>query len=167
MSTKGRGLNTTSPKASSPPISKSRSRAAGAPAFEVAFQWGQYYVAVCDYERAQEELGRARNIAREHYQLVNEAASLTQLGLVAYRCGRYALAQRWFEQAQRAFDWFLGWNDLGLELYAPTTGGCRDALHVDRVNQNQGSESTLAFLLSLAEMQLAQNDATVLIPPVT
>ena len=22
------------------------------------------------------------------------------------------------EQAQRAFDWFLGWNDLGLELYA-------------------------------------------------
>ena len=46
-------------------------------------------------------------------------------------------------------------------------GGCRDALHVDRVNQNQGAESTLAFLLSLAEMQLTQNDATVLIPPVT
>ncbi len=77
--------------------------AAGAPAFEVAFQWGQYYVAVCDYDRAQEELGRARNIAREHYQLVNEAESLTQLGLVAYRCGRYASAQQWFEQAQTVF----------------------------------------------------------------
>jgi hypothetical protein len=66
----------------------------------------------------------------------------------------------WYEQAQRAFDWFIGWNDLGLELYAPETGGCRDGLHVDRVNGNQGAESTLAFLLSLAEMQLAQNTLT-------
>jgi hypothetical protein len=71
----------------------------------------------------------------------------------------------WQEQAQRAFDWFLGWNDLGLELYAPNTGGCRDALHVDRVNNNQGAESTLAFLLSLAEMRLMQSAATVLGPP--
>ena len=30
----------------------------------------------------------------------------------------------WYEQAQRAFDWFIGWNDLGLELYQPETGGC-------------------------------------------
>jgi len=63
----------------------------------------------------------------------------------------------WYEQAQRAFDWFIGWNDLGLELYSPKTGGCRDGLHVDRVNRNQGAESTLAFLLSLGEMRLAQN----------
>ena len=72
----------------------------------------------------------------------------------------------WYEQAQRAFDWFLGWNDLGLELYSPTTGGCRDALHVDRVNGNQGAESTLAFLLSLAEMQIMQNAVTVFHEPV-
>jgi glycosyltransferase involved in cell wall biosynthesis len=63
----------------------------------------------------------------------------------------------WYEQAQRAFDWFLGWNDLGLELYSPESGGCGDGLHVDRVNGNQGAESTLAFLLSLAEMRQAQN----------
>ena len=63
----------------------------------------------------------------------------------------------WYEQAQRAFDWFIGWNDLGLELYQSETGGCADGLHVDRVNENQGAESTLAFLLSLAEMRLAQN----------
>ncbi len=60
----------------------------------------------------------------------------------------------WYEQAQRAFDWFIGWNDLGLELYSPESGGCRDGLHVDRVNGNQGAESTLAFLLSLAEMRI-------------
>ena len=62
----------------------------------------------------------------------------------------------WYEKAQRAFDWFIGWNDLGLELYSAETGGCADGLHVDRVNENQGAESTLAFLLSLAEMRLAQ-----------
>jgi hypothetical protein len=67
---------------------------------------------------------------------------------------------RWYEEAQRAFDWFIGWNDLGLELYSPKTGGCRDGLHVDRLNRNQGAESTLAFLLSLAEMRLAQNMMT-------
>jgi glycosyltransferase involved in cell wall biosynthesis len=66
----------------------------------------------------------------------------------------------WYEHAQRAFDWFIGWNDLELELYSPATGGCRDGLHVDRVNGNQGAESTLAFLISLAEMRLAQNTLT-------
>ena len=72
----------------------------------------------------------------------------------------------WYEQAQRAFDWFIGWNDLGLELYSPETGGCRDGLHVDRVNGNQGAESTLAFLLSLAEMRLAQNMLTSFKEPI-
>ena len=68
----------------------------------------------------------------------------------------------WYEQAQRAF----GWNDLGLELCSPKTGGCRDGLHVDRVNRNQGAESTLAFLLSLGEMRLAQNMLTSFREPI-
>ncbi len=72
----------------------------------------------------------------------------------------------WYEHAQRAFDWFVGWNDLGLELYSPETGGCRDGLHVDRVNGNQGAESTLAFLLALAEMRLAQNTLTSFHEPI-
>ena len=72
----------------------------------------------------------------------------------------------WYKQAQRAFDWFIGWNDLGLELYSPETGGCLDGLHVDRVNGNQGAESTLAFLLSLAELQLAQNMLTSFRQPI-
>ena len=51
----------------------------------------------------------------------------------------------WHEEARLAFEWFLGRNDLGLPLYNPTTGGCCDGLHVDRVNLNQGAESTLAY----------------------
>jgi glycosyltransferase involved in cell wall biosynthesis len=66
----------------------------------------------------------------------------------------------WVAEARRAFEWFLGRNDLGLPLYDSTTGGCRDGLHIDRVSQNQGAESSLAFLLSLAEMQTLQNTLT-------
>ena len=61
---------------------------------------------------------------------------------------------RWLGQARACFDWFFGKNDLGLSLYDPTSGGCRDALQVDRTNQNQGAESTLAYLLSLLELRL-------------
>jgi hypothetical protein len=32
---------------------------------------------------------------------------------------------------------------------------------MDRVNENRGAESTLAFLLALAEMKLLQNALTV------
>jgi hypothetical protein len=59
----------------------------------------------------------------------------------------------WLNEARLAFEWFLGRNDLGIELYDASTGGCHDGLHADRVNENQGAESTLAFLLSLAELQ--------------
>jgi hypothetical protein len=59
----------------------------------------------------------------------------------------------WLNEARLAFEWFLGRNDLGVELYDASTGGCHDGLHPDRVNENQGAESTLAFLLSLAELQ--------------
>ncbi len=91
-----------------------------------------------------------------------EAQATVSACLEAYRA---TTDSWWYEQAQHAFDWFLGWNDLGLELHSVNTGGCRDALHVDRVNANQGAESTLAFLLSLAEMQLVQNAVTVFNEP--
>jgi glycosyltransferase involved in cell wall biosynthesis len=65
--------------------------------------------------------------------------------------------ERWRDEATRAFEWFLGRNDLGLSLYDPVTGGCRDGLHADRVSQNEGAESTLAFLTALVEMQLAEH----------
>jgi len=83
-----------------------------------------------------------------------EAQAMASACLEAYRTTSDLF---WFEQAQRAFDWFIGWNDLGLELYSPESGGCGDGLHVDRVNGNHGAESTLAFLLSLVEMRSAQN----------
>ena len=60
---------------------------------------------------------------------------------------------RWIEEAQRIFRWFLGKNDLQVPLYDAATGGCRDGLHPDRVNENQGAESTLSFLMALLALR--------------
>ncbi|MFZ0240139.1 MAG: glycosyltransferase family 4 protein [Desulfobacterales bacterium] len=59
----------------------------------------------------------------------------------------------WFENAVMCFNWFLGHNDLNLPLYDPKTGGCRDGLMADGINQNEGAESSLAWLLSLMTLQ--------------
>ena len=60
---------------------------------------------------------------------------------------------RWRSEAWSAFNWFLGDNDLQLPLYDSVTGGCRDGLHPERANQNQGAESSLSFLMALLEMR--------------
>jgi hypothetical protein len=62
----------------------------------------------------------------------------------------------WNEEARCVFNWFLGKNDLQASLYDAVTGGCKDGLHPDRVNENQGAESTLSFLMALLEMQRAK-----------
>jgi hypothetical protein len=59
---------------------------------------------------------------------------------------------RWRGEAWSAFNWFLGDNDLQLPLYDSVSGGCRDGLHPDRANENQGAESTLSFLMALLDM---------------
>jgi hypothetical protein len=68
---------------------------------------------------------------------------------------------QWLEEAQRVFGWFFGKNDLQISLYDASTGGCRDGLHPDRVNENQGAESTLSFLMALLEMQAAKGSNAV------
>ncbi|MDA3961522.1 MAG: glycosyltransferase family 4 protein [Planctomycetota bacterium] len=66
----------------------------------------------------------------------------------------------WSREAKRAFEWFLGRNDRGQALYDSSSGGCRDGLHHDRLSENQGAESTLAFHLALAEMKAADHALT-------
>jgi len=57
----------------------------------------------------------------------------------------------WLASARRALEWLLGRNALRTPLYDAGTGGCRDGLHRDRANANEGAESTLALWLSVAE----------------
>ena len=95
-----------------------------------------------------------RGETRAHFdQQPLEASSMASACLEAHRITGDAY---WADKARLVFDWFLGRNDLGVPLYDPLTGACRDGLHANRVNQNQGAESTLAYLLALSEMRLAQ-----------
>jgi glycosyltransferase involved in cell wall biosynthesis len=83
-----------------------------------------------------------------------EAQAMVSACLEAFRATQ---DDSWTREAKRAFEWFLGRNDLGLPLYDSSTGGCGDGLHQDRVNENQGAESSLAFHLALAEMNCAEH----------
>ena len=78
-----------------------------------------------------------------------EAAGAVSACLQAYRITGDI---RWRSQAWSAFNWFLGDNDLQVPLFDSISGGCRDGLHPDRANENQGAESTLSFLMALLEM---------------
>jgi glycosyltransferase involved in cell wall biosynthesis len=87
-----------------------------------------------------------------------EAAGAVSACLQAYRITGDS---RWRKQAWSAFNWFLGDNDLQLALYDSVTGGCRDGLHPERANENQGAESTLSFLMALLEMRSLQESEPV------
>jgi glycosyltransferase involved in cell wall biosynthesis len=59
----------------------------------------------------------------------------------------------WYDYASQAYEWFFGRNALGVSLYDKATGGCRDGLHIDRLNENQGAESALSLIQSMIEMK--------------
>jgi glycosyltransferase involved in cell wall biosynthesis len=78
-----------------------------------------------------------------------EAMALAEACAEAYRVTKQEV---WFERAHTFLDWFTGNNDTGSSLYDSQTGGCRDGLHADGPNLNQGAESTLAWLIALLTM---------------
>jgi hypothetical protein len=79
-----------------------------------------------------------------------EVYSLLSACLEAFRVTK---DHKWYDHATQAFEWFFGRNALGVSMYDKATGGCRDGLHIDRLNENQGAESTLSFIQALLEMK--------------
>jgi len=86
-----------------------------------------------------------------------EVEHMTDAALEAFRLTG---EERWLDEARRAFEWFLGRNDLGQPVCDHATGGCRDGLQPEGLNQNQGAESTLSWLHSLIAMHIATGAAT-------
>jgi hypothetical protein len=73
--------------------------------------------------------------------------------VLAFRCAYAVTGDRHYLRRMReAFAWFLGANRLGVPLYDFATAGCRDGIGLDRINQNQGAESTVCFLMALLKM---------------
>jgi hypothetical protein len=75
-----------------------------------------------------------------------EAAAMIGACIEAYECTQ---REDWVQLASTCFNWFLGKNDQQIKLYDHTSGGCRDGLMQNGVNENQGAESTLSYLTSL------------------
>jgi hypothetical protein len=74
---------------------------------------------------------------------------------------RVTADRKWLDEARRCFEWFLGRNDLRQPVVDHATGGCRDGLQAEGINQNQGAESTLAWLHSLIALHVAMGTAEI------
>ena len=90
-----------------------------------------------------------------------EAMSTVEACADAYRATKDAV---WARRARKFLDWFTGSNETHTMIYDYQTGGCRDGLHADGPNLNQGAESTLSWLISLLtavklERELAVDEA--------
>jgi len=105
------------------------------------FECGNHFVAIGNhgwYEKGGEK-------ARFDQQPV-EAAAMIDACLEAFNTTH---VEQWLSNAYRCFNWYQGENDLRLPLYDHATGGCRDGLQADGVNENQGAESSLSWLMAL------------------
>lgn len=80
-----------------------------------------------------------------------EVASLAEAARTAYELTG---DPQWAHLIELCVAWFEGSNDSGLAVRDEHTGGGFDGLEQDAVNQNQGAESTLAWLATLQLSQL-------------
>jgi glycosyltransferase involved in cell wall biosynthesis len=83
------------------------------------------------------------------------------MGLVVACCEAFRATKEplWWQRATNCFEWFLGRNILNAPLYDSATGGCCDGLNSSGPNQNQGAESTLAWMISLIMLHKVQREA--------
>jgi hypothetical protein len=74
-----------------------------------------------------------------------EAGGMVEASSLAYKI----TGSKIYEAATRkAMAWFFGLNTKSVRVYDDSTGGCFDGIGQEGLNENQGSESALAFLLA-------------------
>jgi len=103
-------------------------------------------------------LKRGKEGARFDQQPVDAAALVDVCWQAAVATGDV----HWQDKMELVFSWFLGRNDLNQMLYDFSTSGCFDGLQPGGVNQNQGGESTVSWLLALHRMHLVTQQGDLL-----
>lgn len=71
----------------------------------------------------------------------------------------------WLETVVRAASWFVGANDASVALIDRVTHGCGDGLVPGGRSANQGAESTLAMLHTMAILRQAVAEGSVVLEP--
>lgn len=90
-------------------------------------------------------------------QFDQQPIEVAAIAEASWRAFRVTGDSRWSDAVTMAATWFEGANDIGQPMADPTTGAGFDGLQSNRVNRNQGAESTLAYL---STMQCARACAT-------
>jgi hypothetical protein len=65
--------------------------------------------------------------------------------------------ERYRTAIEGAYAWFLGGNDLGLDMADPARGAGFDGLTARGINTNQGAESTLMWLIAAEQVRLSRD----------
>ena len=79
-----------------------------------------------------------------------EAAALVEAAIDAYCVTK---EKDYLQVADKAFEWFLGKNSRNVVVYDHVTGGCCDGLGTNKVNMNQGAESSVSYLLARLKLE--------------
>ncbi len=82
-------------------------------------------------------------------QFDQQPIEVAALADACWRALRVTGDDSWTRGVLAAAAWFEGANDVGLVMHDLTTHGGFDGLHAERVNLNQGAESTLAFVSTM------------------
>ncbi len=88
-------------------------------------------------------------------QQPEEASSLVQTLALAHRITK---KEAYRKRTKKSFQWFLGKNHLGQNVYDETTGGCYDGLGKTALNINQGAESTITYLRARIAIEECMRD---------
>ncbi len=76
-----------------------------------------------------------------------EAGTMIETTITALNSVKSAAYER---ALRRAIGWFFGLNTKSAQVYDVASGACYDAITPVGVNENQGAESTISFLLAAA-----------------
>jgi hypothetical protein len=91
-----------------------------------------------------------------------EAATMVSAAAAAFAAtGEH----RYLRAAEQAYGWFLGDNDVGVDIADPVNGACYDGLTPVGVNVNQGAESTLMWLTALETIRALRRGSAAATTP--
>ena len=90
-----------------------------------------------------------RGLRDQGVQFDQQPIEVASMADACWRAYNVTGDQTWAKGVSAAADWFTGSNDLGLLMCDEVSKGGFDGLHSDRVNVNQGAESTLALISTM------------------
>jgi hypothetical protein len=116
----------------------------------IAFESISFLESLTVNERYWNPVGNDGWYFRDGKMPLHDQQAIETMGMVLMYGQAYKITRdpKYLKKVFSIYLWFLGENSLCMPLYDSETKGCSDGLQFTGVNQNQGAESTLAYLIS-------------------